>query len=87
MLLMSDGPTIEPAHLPDKVRRSSRSASSITGGTLKERVAGFERRVLKTELRRANYNISAVSRALELDRSTLYQKMEKYGLTRRETRS
>ncbi|MBZ5701932.1 MAG: sigma-54 dependent transcriptional regulator [Acidobacteriia bacterium] len=50
------------------------------GGTLAERVEAFEREVLFAELRRHNFHMTNVARALGLERSHLYKKCQQLGI-------
>jgi DNA-binding NtrC family response regulator len=56
------------------------------GGTLAERVIGFERQVLLGELRHHNYRIAETARALGLERSHLYKKCEQLGIDLKQER-
>ena len=57
------------------------AASSATGsGTLAERTEAFEREVLLTEIRRHNFHMTNVARALGLERSHLYKKCQQLGI-------
>ena len=49
-------------------------------GTLVERTEAFEREVLLTEIRRHNFHMSNVARALGLERSHLYKKCQQLGI-------
>jgi DNA-binding NtrC family response regulator len=53
---------------------------------LADRVQSFEREVLLAELKRANYNVTAAARALQLERSHLYKKAEQLGIDLRAVR-
>ncbi len=58
--------------------------TSATGGmTLPEQVQSFERCVIEHELARHNGNITKTLETLGVPRKTLYDKMRKYGLDRR----
>ncbi|WP_018719254.1 sigma-54-dependent transcriptional regulator [Arhodomonas aquaeolei] len=50
--------------------------------SLREQVEGFERALIESALRAEHGNISRATDALGLPRKTLYDKMQKYGLTR-----
>jgi two-component system nitrogen regulation response regulator NtrX len=50
------------------------------GGTLAARVEGFEKEVLVAELRRHNFHMTNVARALGLERSHLYKKCQQLGI-------
>jgi DNA-binding NtrC family response regulator len=56
----------------------SSSASGI--GTLAERTEAFEREVMLAEIRRHNFHMTNVARALGLERSHLYKKCQQLGI-------
>jgi DNA-binding NtrC family response regulator len=59
----------------------SSSGSADTGqGTLLERTEAFEREVLLGEIRRHNFHMTNVARALGLERSHLYKKCQQLGI-------
>lgn len=60
--------------------RSSLASGASLKGTLNERMAVLEREVLLAELRRHNYHMTNVSKALGLERSHLYKKCEQLGI-------
>ncbi len=49
-------------------------------GTLVDRTEAFEREVLLTEIRRHNFHMTNVARALGLERSHLYKKCQQLGI-------
>jgi DNA-binding NtrC family response regulator len=60
---------------------TSSSRSTDTGqGTLLERTDAFEREVLLSEIRRHNFHMTNVARALGLERSHLYKKCQQLGI-------
>jgi DNA-binding NtrC family response regulator len=60
---------------------ASSSGSTDTGqGTLLERTEAFEREVLLGEIRRHNFHMTNVARALGLERSHLYKKCQQLGI-------
>ena len=60
---------------------ASPSGSTDTGqGTLLERTEAFEREVLLVEIRRHNFHMTNVARALGLERSHLYKKCQQLGI-------
>ena len=61
-----------------------RAATSAT--TLRERVQAFERQAIADELRARNGSLKAVYQVLGLSRKSLYEKMLKLGLDRRDFR-
>jgi DNA-binding NtrC family response regulator len=69
--------------LPTSDSASSRSLNSASGaatGTLAERSEAFEREVMLTEIRRHNFHMTNVARALGLERSHLYKKCQQLGI-------
>src|SRR5215475_6929352 len=70
--VLPSGPTSESAN-------SSASAIPATG-TLAERTEGFEKEVLLAEIRRNNFHMTNVARALGLERSHLYKKCKQLGI-------
>jgi two-component system, NtrC family, nitrogen regulation response regulator NtrX len=60
--------------------------SPVAGGPLSERVQAFEREIIIAELRRSNYHITNVAKALGLERSHLYKKAEQLGIDLRTLR-
>jgi DNA-binding NtrC family response regulator len=59
---------------------SSASASGNPTGTLAERTEAFERETLLAEIRRNNFHMTKVARALGLERSHLYKKCQQLGI-------
>jgi len=69
--------------LPTSDSSSVGTASSAAGtaaGTLAERSEAFEREVLLAEIRRHNFHMTNVARALGLERSHLYKKCQQLGI-------
>jgi two-component system, NtrC family, nitrogen regulation response regulator NtrX len=57
------------------------TVSSTSGqGTLEQRTEAFEREVLLAEIRRHNFHMTNVARALGLERSHLYKKCQQLGI-------
>jgi two-component system, NtrC family, nitrogen regulation response regulator NtrX len=59
---------------------STSSTSSISSGTLAERTEAFEKEVMLTEIRKHNFHMTNVARALGLERSHLYKKCQQLGI-------
>jgi two-component system nitrogen regulation response regulator NtrX len=59
---------------------------SFGSGTLSERVEGFEREVILSELKRANFHMTNAAKTLGLERSHLYKKAEQLGIDIRKQR-
>jgi len=51
-----------------------------SSGTLAERTEAFEKEVLLVEIRRHNFHMTNVARALGLERSHLYKKCQQLGI-------
>jgi DNA-binding NtrC family response regulator len=52
----------------------------VATGTLAERTEAFEREVLLGEIKRHNFHMTNVARALGLERSHLYKKCQQLGI-------
>ncbi|MGC2888439.1 MAG: sigma-54 dependent transcriptional regulator [Candidatus Acidiferrum sp.] len=59
---------------------ASSTGGAATTGTLAERTEAFEREVLLSEIRRHNFHMTNVARALGLERSHLYKKCQQLGI-------
>jgi DNA-binding NtrC family response regulator len=55
-------------------------ASAESSGTLADRTEAFEKEVLLTEIRRHNFHMTNVARAVGLERSHLYKKCQQLGI-------
>ncbi len=69
--------------LPDNesiMDATSTVATNARQGTLDERTQAFEREVLLAEIRRHNFHMTNVARALGLERSHLYKKCQQLGI-------
>ena len=62
------------------------SSASLSSGTLAERAEAFEKEVLLAEIRRHNFHMTNVARALGLERSHLYKKCQQLGIDLRAVR-
>jgi two-component system nitrogen regulation response regulator NtrX len=62
------------------VDRGSASSAGSAAGTLAERTEAFEREVMLAEIRRHNFHMTNVARALGLERSHLYKKCQQLGI-------
>jgi len=60
--------------------------AGLGSGTLAQRVDSFERDVILAELKRANFHMTNVAKALGLERSHLYKKAEQLGIDIRKYR-
>jgi two-component system, NtrC family, nitrogen regulation response regulator NtrX len=61
-------------------RQAPDASSPASNGTLAERTEAFEREVLVAEIRRHNFHMTNVARALGLERSHLYKKCQQLGI-------
>ena len=85
LVLLAAEPTIGVADvrlaLPSDSRSGGGRASGAEGsGTLAERTEAFEREVLLAEIRRHNFHMTNVARAMGLERSHLYKKCQQLGI-------
>jgi two-component system, NtrC family, nitrogen regulation response regulator NtrX len=56
------------------------ASGAMATGTLAERTEAFEKEVLLAEIRRHNFHMTNVARALGLERSHLYKKCQQLGI-------
>lgn len=88
LVLLSAEASITPADvrlvLPAEDAAAGSSSLSIAGaarsGTLAERTEAFEKEVLLQEIKRHNFHMTKVARALGLERSHLYKKCQQLGI-------
>ena len=84
LILLSADETVTAADvsliLPTSDSASSGSTTGTTTGTLAERTEAFEREVMLAEIRRHNFHMTNVARALGLERSHLYKKCQQLGI-------
>jgi two-component system, NtrC family, nitrogen regulation response regulator NtrX len=85
VLLAGEGPvSATEVRLVLPVSDDSSSAGAIASplgtGTLAERTEQFEREVLLAEIRRQNFHMTNVARAMGLERSHLYKKCQQLGI-------
>jgi two-component system, NtrC family, nitrogen regulation response regulator NtrX len=66
--------------LPSSDSAAGALAGGMGSGTLVERTEAFEREVLLAEIRRHNFHMTNVARALGLERSHLYKKCQQLGI-------
>ena len=59
---------------------TTNSAGAMSSGTLAERTEAFEKETLLAEIRRHNFHMTNVARALGLERSHLYKKCAQLGI-------
>jgi two-component system, NtrC family, nitrogen regulation response regulator NtrX len=65
---------------PDSAKGGLASGAAGSSGTLVERTEAFEKEVLLSEIRRHNFHMTNVARALGLERSHLYKKCQQLGI-------
>jgi two-component system, NtrC family, nitrogen regulation response regulator NtrX len=71
---------ILPSTSSPAAERLGAAAGTESSGTLAERTEAFEREVLLAEIRRHNFHMTNVARALGLERSHLYKKCQQLGI-------
>jgi len=86
LLILSAGPRITVADVERLVGRRSGDGASLGSltemKTFEEFKHAAERAFLLAKLREFDWNVSETARALDMPRSNLYKKIERYGLTR-----
>ncbi len=86
LLILAPGPRISAADVDRLVGRrptEQTSLGSLTDcATFEEFKHAAERAFLLAKLREMDWNVSETARALDMPRSNLYKKIERYGLTR-----
>jgi two-component system, NtrC family, nitrogen regulation response regulator NtrX len=88
LILLSSEDSITAADvrlvLPESTSSSSSASQTFPGvsstGTLAERTESFEKEVMLAEIRRHNFHMTNVARALGLERSHLYKKCQQLGI-------
>jgi DNA-binding NtrC family response regulator len=82
LLAAEDSVSAEDVRLaiPGGAAASSNGSTDTGQGTLLERTEAFEREVLLGEIRRHNFHMTNVARALGLERSHLYKKCQQLGI-------
>ncbi|MEK9138874.1 MAG: helix-turn-helix domain-containing protein, partial [Bacteroidota bacterium] len=73
-VVVSKGPMIEKEHLPLQALTASEP--------LGRRLEDIEHKYIEEVLRETSWNISRSANILDIDRVTLYHKIQKYGLKR-----
>jgi two-component system nitrogen regulation response regulator NtrX len=86
LLILSNGPRIAVADVERLVGRRATEAASLGSltdcRTFEEFKHVAEQAFLLAKLREFDWNVSETARALDMPRSNLYKKIERYGLTR-----
>ncbi len=81
-VLLSKGPQIGIEDLPQTVItcQVAPRPNGYTGQTLKDALAEPERNIIRAALEQHNWNRQETAKALNINRTTLYKKMKRYGL-------
>ncbi len=86
LLILANGPTITRADVERLVGRRATEGGSmgslLEARTFEEFKAAAERAFLLAKLREHDWNVSETARVLEMPRSNLYKKIERYALER-----
>lgn len=77
-VFLADGDVLSSDDLAPAIREAGRTTSAA--GTLEDRLAGFERMLIKQALARSDGNVSRAAETLGVARSTLYRRMASTGL-------
>jgi two-component system, NtrC family, response regulator HydG len=84
---LAPGPLIEPADLPERVRRPQPSPGRVAAAPaaasstpLEDAIEGVEQEQIREALRLTGWNISQAATRLGVSRNTLRYRIEKYGL-------
>jgi two-component system nitrogen regulation response regulator NtrX len=89
MVILASGSTITAADIERLVGRRTVEPAGLGNlvdcGTFEEFKQAAERAFLVAKLRAYDWNVSETARGLEMPRSNLYKKIERYGLTRETT--
>lgn len=80
MVLLTPGDTAEMLSLPDEMIREQAQPSRPSSTDLKSITEANERDLIKQTLEKVKYNKSKAAKMLNIDRTTLYNKIEKYNL-------
>jgi DNA-binding NtrC family response regulator len=81
-VLLSKGPLIDTQDLPPAVIDACENLSNrpFNNQTLKQSLEGPERAIIQAALEANNWNRQVTAKALDINRTTLYKKMKRYGL-------
>ncbi len=85
LVIFTDGDTIESEDirrlLPlERTAPAATQAVSGSGGSFREQMDAFEKKLLRTELTRCEGNVSRLARELKMDRAFLHRKLKSLGL-------
>jgi two-component system nitrogen regulation response regulator NtrX len=86
LAILADGDTITLAGLGEieSGRAAGAGLSPASEGTFQEYKESAERAFILGKLQENDWNVSETARKIEMPRSNLYKKIEKYGLRREE---
>jgi DNA-binding NtrC family response regulator len=79
-VILARGDTLMPGDLPPELTRSAPAPSGSRSLPLKRALEIPEREIIERTLRVNNWNRQKTASALEINRTTLFNKMRKYGL-------
>jgi DNA-binding NtrC family response regulator len=81
-VLLSKGPFIDIDDLPPAVIQQCRKVTITNYGnqTLKQALAAPEREIIRAALEANNWGRQETAKTLDINRTTLYKKMKRYGL-------
>lgn len=86
LVILANAPTIGTSDVDRLVGRRAAEPSALSGllecATFEEFKQAAERAFLVAKLRAFDWNVSETARALDMPRSNLYKKIERYGLSR-----
>jgi two-component system, NtrC family, nitrogen regulation response regulator NtrX len=81
VITAADVRQVLPASVSDTAENGTLGGASLSGtGTLAERTEAYEREVLLAEIKRHNFHMTNVAKALGLERSHLYKKCQQLGI-------
>lgn len=83
LVLLAEGEKVSAEDVQSSLpvgRGAADAGASAANGTLATRIEAFEKEVLLAELRRHNFHMTNVARALGLERSHLYKKCQQLGI-------
>ena len=87
LMLLASGDAVDEEEVRAALSPATQSVGqSVGSGTLSARIEGFEREVILSELKRANFHVTNAAKALGLERSHLYKKAEQLGIDMRKQR-
>lgn len=79
-LFVEDGELLQSSHLQESLKEGGDTVLRERGGTLKQRLERWERMEIAQAIEQHEGNLSAVARALDIGRSTLYRRMKELAM-------